>query len=64
MHMAKDGKGALSFQPLLGVIRSILWGSHGGEVADPMIEAEVWLLKYFRGSRAQVKTSARLSHES
>jgi hypothetical protein len=26
MHMAKDGKGALSFQPLLGVIRSLLWG--------------------------------------
>jgi len=40
MHMAKDGKGALSFQPLLGVIRSILWGSHGGEMADPMIEAQ------------------------
>ena len=27
-------------------------------------EYEVWPLKYFRGSRAQVKTSARLSHES
>src|SRR5215471_16330174 len=25
-------------------------------------EYEVWSLKYFRGSRAQVKTSARLSH--
>ena len=25
-------------------------------------EYEVWSLKYFRGSRAQVKTSARLYH--
>jgi hypothetical protein len=37
--MAKDGEVAHSFQPLMEVSRSFFWGAHGGQVADPMIEA-------------------------
>lgn len=37
--MAKDGGVALSFQPLWDWSGSFL-GVHGGQVADPMIEAE------------------------
>ena len=40
MHMAKNDKGAHSFQPLLGGDSLNSLGSPGGEVADPMIEAE------------------------
>ncbi len=39
MIMAKEGAVAHSFQPLLELRRSIFWGSDGGQVADPMIEA-------------------------
>jgi hypothetical protein len=39
--LAKDGEGALSFQPLLGDELLIVQGSDGGQVADPMIEAAV-----------------------
>ena len=38
--MAQDGEVAPSFQPLLGLAANFL-GSHGSQVADPMIEAEV-----------------------
>jgi len=37
--MAKDGEVALSFQPKDGGESLIFLGAHGGQVADPMIEA-------------------------
>ena len=39
IHMAKDGEVAHSFQPLLGGESLNFLGSHGDQVADPMIEA-------------------------
>lgn len=46
IHMAKDGEVAHSFQPLLGGESLNFLGSHGDQVADPMIEAHLWAIRY------------------
>ena len=50
--MAKDGEVAHSFQPLMEGSRSFFWGAHGGQVADPMIEAAEYEKKQAAQQRA------------
>ena len=42
LMMAKDGEVAFLFQPLWGLSRYFM-RSHGGQVADPMIEAHIFM---------------------
>ena len=57
--MAKDGEVAHSFQPLMEGSRSFFWGAHGGQVADPMIEAKAGFDRRIGHFRPPQSISAR-----